>query len=106
MVYQTILHVAPLSIDQNRCVPLGHANRGTKGAQRLVKTHATVEDTNWTIDGQTMIIQSCSKENSIDVLVNICGRQKAQSAPFLTNDRVLNGIETGNGFLLDVDILF
>lgn len=96
----------PLSIFRNWCIPLGHSNRGAKAAQRLVKTSATVQDATWTINGQTMIIKSSSKESLIDILVSICGRQKAQSAPFLTSARVLEGMEAGYGFIYDIKSAF
>lgn len=96
----------PLSIFGDWCIPLGHTNRGSRAALRLVKTKSTVQDATWTIGGRVLIIESSMQNTLINVLERICGGNKNHSALFLLNDNVLSGFEVGCGFIYDLEHTF
>ena len=54
-----------LSIFNNWCIPLTHANRGSRAALRLAKTKATVQDATWTMGGRVLVLESTTTKEAL-----------------------------------------
>ena len=96
----------PLPIYNNWCIPLGHTNRGSRAALRLAKSKSTLQDATWTICGQSIVLETMEREHLLLMLEKMCGGKRNYSAPFLTNDCVISGLETGYGFIYEMDCTF
>jgi len=96
----------PLPIYNNWCIPLGHTNRGSRAALRLAKSKSTLQDATWTICGQSIVLETIEREHLLLMLEKMCGGNRNYSAPFLTNDAVIAGLETGYGLIYEVDCTF
>jgi hypothetical protein len=97
---------APLSIYNNWCIPLGHTNRGSRAAIRLSESKSTIQDATWSISGKCIMVQAEKQQDLIDFVEKVCGKSRFLSASFLTNDRVIQGLEVGYGCIYDVDCVF
>ncbi len=110
-----------LPIYNNWCVPLCHTNRGTRAALRLVQSKSTIQDATWEIGGQSLILQTHAHRHEEDddgddddddecqdalihIVEKICGGSRIHSAPFLSNEKVLMGLQVGYGFIYDPNI--
>ena len=96
----------PLPIYDNWCIPLGHTNRGSRAALRLAKSKSTIQDATWTTGGQSIVLETKNRSHLLLFLESICGGNGTHSAPFLSKDCVIAGLEIGHGLIHEVGCTF
>lgn len=97
-------------------IPLIHCNRGSRASLRLASSETspkcTIQDGTWEVNGCTITIEvrkiasssttmsfSSSDQTLVSILQRLCGTE----APFLMDEDVLLGNQSGEGIIYEID---